>query len=90
MRHGSQGPLVVAAVKRRVVSRTHRRQPGDEEMLVVLRYRDRDQHEVVQVDYDLANAAPETPVWEFARVANAEHRIAACLQSRKSAAGLAD
>lgn len=32
MREGSQGPLVVDIVKRRVVSRTHRRQQGDEAM----------------------------------------------------------
>src|SRR5215213_1342472 len=64
-----KGPLGVEAVKRRVVSRTHRRQPGDEETLVVIRSRDRDQQEVVKVDYDLSNAVPETPLWECARVA---------------------
>ena len=66
VRDGSKGPLVVEAVKRRMLSRTHRRQPGDEEMLVVIRYRDRDQQEVVKVDYYLSNATPETTVWEFA------------------------
>ena len=43
VRDGSKGPLVVEAVQRRVVLRTHRRQQGDPETLVVLRYRDRDQ-----------------------------------------------
>ena len=90
MRDGSKGPLVVEAVKRRVVSRTHRRQPGDEETLVVIRDRDRDQEQVVKVDYYLSNAAPETPLGEFARVAKAEHRIEECLQRSKSEAGLAD
>ena len=90
VRDGSKGPLVVEAVKRRVVSRTHRRQQGAEETLVVMRYRDRDQHEVVKVDYSLSNAAPETPLWEFARVAKAEHRIEECLQRSKSETGLAD
>jgi SRSO17 transposase len=90
VRDGSKGPLVVEAVKRRMMSRTHRRQPGDEEMLVVIRYRDRDQQEVVKVDYYLSNATPETPVWEFARVAKAEHRIEECIQRSKSEAGLAD
>jgi SRSO17 transposase len=90
VRDGSKGPLVVEAVKRRVVSRTHRRQQGDPETLVVLRYRDRDQAQVVQVDYYLSNAAPETPLGEFARVAKAEHRIEECLQRSKSEAGLAD
>ena len=45
VRDGSQGSLVVEAVKRRVVSRTHRRQQGDEEWWTVLRDRDRDQDE---------------------------------------------
>ena len=90
VRDGSKGPLVVEAVKRRVVSRTHRRQQGDEETLVVIRSRDRDQHEVVKVDYYLSNAAPETPLWECARVAKAEHRIEECIQRSKSETGLAD
>jgi SRSO17 transposase len=90
VRDGSKGPLVVEAVKRRVVSRTHRRQQGDEEMVVVIRYRDRDQQEVVKVDYYLSNAVPETPLWAFARVAKAAHRIEECLQRSKSEAGLAD
>jgi SRSO17 transposase len=90
VRDGSKGPLVVEAVKRRVVSRTHRRQQGEEETLVVIRSRDRDQQEVVKVDYYLSNAVPETPLGELARVAKAEHRIEECLQRSKSEAGLAD
>ena len=90
VRDGSKGPLVVEAVKRRGVSRTHRRQPGDEEMLVVIRSRNRDQQDVVKVDYSLSNAAPETPLWELARVATPAHRIEECLQRSKSEAGLAD
>jgi hypothetical protein len=43
VRDASKGSLVVEAVTRRVVSRTHRRQQGDEETLVVIRYRDCDQ-----------------------------------------------
>lgn len=90
VRDGSKGPLVVDVVKRRVASRTPRRQQGDEEMLVVLRYRDRDHQQVVKVDFYLSNAAPDTPLWEYARVAKAEHRIEECLQRSKSEAGLAD
>ncbi len=90
VRDGAKGPLVVEIVKRRVVSRTHRRQQGDEEWLAVSRYRDRDQDKVVKVDYYLSNAGPETPLWELARVAKAEHRIEECLQRSKSEAGLAD
>jgi hypothetical protein len=90
VRDGAKGPLVVDVVKRRVVSRTPKRQQGHEEMVVVMRYRDRDNQQVVQVDYYLSNAAPETPRWAFARVAKAAHRIEECLQRSKSEAGLAD
>ena len=61
-----------------------------EEMVVVIRYRDRDNQQVIKVDYYLSNAGPETPLWECARVAKAEHRIEECLQRSKSEAGLAD
>ena len=50
VRDGSKGPLVVEVVKRRVVSRTHRRQQGDEELWAVIRSRARDQEQVVKVD----------------------------------------
>ena len=90
VRDGSKGPLVIEVVKRRVVSRTHRRQQGDEELLVVIRSRDRDQAQVVKVDYYLSNAVSETPLWELARVAKAAHRIEECIQRSKSEAGLAD
>ena len=81
---------MVEVVKRRVVSRTPRRQQGDEEMVGVIRYDDRDNQPVVKVDYLLSNAAPETLLGACARVAKAAHRIEACLQRSKSAAGLAD
>jgi SRSO17 transposase len=90
VRDESQGPLVVEVVKRRVVSRTHRRQQGHEERVVVMRYRDRDNQQVVKIDYSLSKAAPETPLWQFAPVAKAEHRIEDCRQHSKSEAGLAD
>jgi SRSO17 transposase len=90
VRDGSKGPLVVEVVKRRVATRTHRRQQDEAEMLVVVRYRDRDDQRVVKVDYYLSNAALETSLLEFARVAKAGHRIEECLQRSKSEAGLAD
>ena len=90
VRDGAQGPLVVDSVTRRVGSRTHRRQQGDAELLVVIRSRARDNHRVVQVDDALSNAAPETPRWQCAQVAKAAHRMAACRQRSKSEAGLAD
>jgi hypothetical protein len=58
--------------------------------VAVLRYRDRAQAKVVTVDYALSKAAPETPLWEWARVATAEHRLEACLPRSKSEAGVAD
>jgi len=90
VRDGAKGPLVVEIVKRRVVSRTHRRQQGDEELLAVRRSRDRDQDKVVKVDSSLSKADPETPRWELARVAKAAQRMEACRQRSKSEAGLAD
>jgi SRSO17 transposase len=90
VRDGSKGPLVVDIVKRRVVARTPQRQEGHEEMLVVIRYRERDTHQVVKVDWYLSNGAVETSLTTFAHVAKAEHRIEECLQRSKSEAGLAD
>lgn len=90
VRDGSKGPLGVDVLKRRVGSRTHRHQQGDEELLAVIRSRDRDQEQVVKVDYYLSNAAPQTRLAELARVATAAHRIEECIQRSKSEAGLAD
>ena len=90
IRDGSKGPLVIEIVKRRVVGRNHRRQEGHAEVLVVIRYRDRDNRRVVKTDYYLSNASPDVELAEFARVAKAEHRIEECLQRAKSEAGLAD
>ena len=47
-------------------------------------------HRVVKMDYYLSNAAPDTPLWQCAKVAKAEHRIEECLERSKSEAGLAD
>jgi len=90
VRDGAKGPLLVEVIKCRVVARNTRRQEGHEEVLVVIRYRDREDDEVVKVDYYLSNAPAETPLAEFARVAKAEHRIEECLRRSKSEAGLAD
>ena len=90
VRDGAKGPLVVEVVKRCVVARTDKRQEGHEEVLVVIRYRDRDNRKVVKTDYYLSNASPDTPETEFAYAAKAEHRIEECIQRAKSEAGLAD
>ena len=90
VRDGSKGPLVVEVAKRRVVARTEKRQEGHEEVLVVTRFRERDTRRVVQTDYYLSNANPDTSKAEFARAAKAEHRVEECIQRAKSEAGLAD
>ena len=91
VRDGSKGPLIVETMKRRVRTRNDKRQESpDDEMLVVIRYRDRDNRTVTKTDYYLSNARPETTLAEFARAAKAEHRIEECLRRAKSEAGLAD
>ncbi len=90
VRDGAKGPLVVEVVTRRVVARTDKRQEGHEEVLVAIRYKDRDDARVLKTDYHLSNASPDTGEAEFARVAKAEHRIEECIQRAKSEAGLAD
>jgi SRSO17 transposase len=90
VRDGAKGPLVVEALKRRVVGRTHRRQEGHPEILVIVRYRDRDNTKVVKTDYYLSNASADTSLEQFTRVTKAEHRIEECIRRSKSEAGLAD
>ena len=89
VRDGAKGPLLVEMLTRRVAARTEKRQEGPEEILVVLRYKDRDGH-LLKTDYYLSNARSDTSEAEFARAAKAEHRIEECLQRAKSEAGLAD
>jgi len=86
VRDGARGPLVVQAVKTRVLAETDRRRNGPEEMLVVLREAQSDG--TVKHDYYLSNASPETTLTEFARVTKAEGRIEECLERAKSEARL--
>lgn len=90
VRDGAKGPLTVQIVKRSVVGRTDKRQEGHEEVLVVIRYKDRDDQRVIKTDYYLSNASLEVDLTEFARAAKAAHRIEECIQRSKSEAGLAD
>lgn len=90
VRDGAKGPLVVEAIKRRVAGRTHRHQEGHQEILVIVRYRDRDEAKIVKTDYYLSNASADTSLEQFTRVAKAEHRIEECIRRGKSEAGLAD
>ena len=86
IRAGEKGPLLVEALKRRVSAKTDRRRAGPEEVLVVFREKQADGS--CKHDYALSSASAETPVAEFARVFNAEHRIEQCLQRAKGEAGL--
>lgn len=90
VRDGAKGPIIVEAVKRPVVGRTNKGQEGHEEVLVVIRYKDRDNRRVVKTDYYLSNGTFDTELAEFVRAAKAEHRIEECIQRSKSEAGLAD
>lgn len=85
VRPGEKGPLVVEAVKVRVQTKRGRRN-GPEETLVIFRER---QGTTFKHDYCLSNAPFDTPLREFARVLNAEHRIEECLRRAKGESGLA-
>ena len=86
VRDGAKGPIEVEIVQRRVVAKIERK-IGPEETLVVIRSLDEEQN--VKTDYHLSNAPRDTPLAEFARVANAEHRIEECIKRAKSEAGMA-
>lgn len=86
VRPGEKGPLIVEAVKARVQTKLGRSN-GPEETLVVFRERQHD--DTIKHDYCLSCASFDTPLREFARVLNAEHRIEECLRRAKGEAGLA-
>lgn len=88
VRDAHHGPLVAELAMTRVVAKTDRKRSGPKEALVVMRVREASG--ALKYDYYLSNAAPDTPIAEFARVAKAEHRIEECIQRGKSEAGLAD
>jgi len=90
VRDGAKGPIIVEAVKRQVIGRTDKGVEGHEEVLVVIRYKDRDDRRVVKTDYYLSNGTFDIELADFVRVAKAEHRIEECIQRSKSEAGLAD
>jgi len=86
IRPGERGPLVVEMVKVRVQTKLGRCN-GPEETLVI--FRERRGRKTIKHDYCLSNAPFDTPLREFARVLNAEHRIEECLRRTKGEAGLA-
>jgi SRSO17 transposase len=85
IRPGEKGPLIVEAVKIRVQTKLGRRN-GPEETLVI--FRERQGRKTLKHDYCLSNASIKTPLREFARVLNAEHRVEECLRRNKSEAGM--
>lgn len=89
VRDGEKGPLRVEALKRRIQTGQRARPTTAEEVLVVIRYRDRDRA-IVKTDYYLSNADAETPLPKFCRAAKAEHRVEECFRRAKGEAGLAD
>ena len=88
VRDGEKGPVEVEAVSRRVQAKIDGCVADFEETMFVTRCRAADG--TTKHDYHLSNAPRETPLAEFARVANDEHRIEQCLERGKSEAGLAD
>lgn len=88
VKDGEKGPLVLEITKTRVVARTDTRRIGPEETLVVTRTQD--ETGSLRYDYYLSNAASDTALEEFGRVAQTHHRIEECLQRAKSETGLAD
>jgi SRSO17 transposase len=89
VRDGEKGPLTVEALKRYVETGKRGRLTVAEEVLVVIRYRDRDSA-VVKTDYYLSNAEVDTPLADFCRAAKAELRVEECFRRGKSQTGLAD
>lgn len=86
VRPGEKGPLVVEAVKVRVQTKRGGRN-GPEEILVI--FRERQGRKTIKHDYALSNAPFDTPLREFARVLDAEHRIEECLRRAKGESGMA-
>jgi hypothetical protein len=88
VRAGDKGPVVGQVAWTLVQARTAGRVADVAALLVVFRERQGDG--TWKHDSLLSNAAPGTPVAEFARVFKAQHRIEECLQRAKGEAGLAD
>ncbi len=85
VRPGEKGPLVVEMVKAGADQAGASQRPGRDAGDLSRAARQRD----AKHDYCLSNAPFDTPLKEFARVLNAEHRIEECLRRAKGEAGLA-
>jgi SRSO17 transposase len=89
VRDGEKGPITVDAIKRPVETGWQKYSTLANEVLVVVRYRDRDSH-VMKTDYYLSNADFQTPLAEFCRAEKAHLRVEECFRRGKSQAGMAD
>lgn len=88
VRDAEKGPLEIEIVTCPVQTKIKRRMMPYEEMLVIIRGFDDDG--ATKYDYYLSNAPRNTPLKEFARVAQMEKRIEEAIKRGKSEAGLAD
>jgi len=88
VRDGEKGPVVVQAARALVQARADNRASEVAEWLVVFRERQADGTR--KHDSLLSNAPLATPLAEFARVFQAQHRVEECLKRAKGEAGLAD
>jgi len=86
VRDSEKGPLEIELVACRVQTKIKRKMMTYEETMVIIR--SLDEEGITKYDYYLSNAARDTPLKEFARVALAEHRIEEAIKRSKSEAGL--
>jgi len=86
VRDAAKGPIEVEITRRRVLAKIEGKVGGEETLVAI---RSLDEEKQVKTDYYLSNAPSETPLAEFARVANAEHRIEECIKRGKGEAGMA-
>jgi SRSO17 transposase len=88
VRDAEKGPLEIEIVACQVQTKIKRRMMQYNEMLVIIR--SLDEQGATKYDYYLSNAASNTSLKEFARVALAENRVEEAIKRGKSEAGLAD
>jgi len=86
VRDSERGPLEVEAVERRVQGRTKRSGSGSEKLLFVTRERRVDN--TFKPDYYLSSAGADVALKEFARMANAAHRVERAFRASKSGSRL--
>ncbi len=88
VRPTTTGPLIVEVATVRVQPMRSRSRRGPDEVLFATR--ERPSNGRWKHDDGRSNAPADTPRTEFARIANAEHRVEECWQRANGEAGLAD